>query len=281
MDEYNSTVEIHRSSLEAVILRIYPDYPCRPFSPGQYGSLGLISDKTNKLVKRAFSISSSIIDFDTKNIIKQKDLNYYEFYINKIPINYKGREQITPKIFRLKDGDRIFCGEKIVGQYIVPTRDKLKNILLISTHTGESPNNAIINQLLLNNSSLNISNINVGNSDWNSLYKDEHDLIQKLNKNYKFIQFYDNNMYYSELCTFISDLCNSNIKTVKEVGFNLETQSCLIMLCGDPKMIGAPIKKGNWEYDKPEFGLINILEMNSFTTTTRFKDGNIIYESYW
>ena len=50
MDKYNSTVEIHRFSHEAVILRIYPDYPCRHFLSGQYGSLGLISDKDNKLV---------------------------------------------------------------------------------------------------------------------------------------------------------------------------------------------------------------------------------------
>jgi len=281
MDEYNSTVEIHRSSHQTVILRIYPDYPPRPFLSGQYGSLGLFSDKGNKLVKRAFSISSSIIDSGTKNLINQKDLNYYEFYINRVPINHIAREQITPKIFRLKDGDRIFCGEKIVGQYIFPIKDKWKNILLISTHTGESPNNAIINQLLLNNSKLNISNINAGSSDWNSLYRKEHDLIQRINANYKFIQFYDDNMYYTGLCNFINDLCNNHKKAVKEVGFKLETQSSLVMLCGDPTMIGAPIKKGGWKYDKQEFGLINILEINSFTTTTRFKDGNIIYESYW
>ena len=30
------------------------------------------------------------------------------------------------------------------------------------------------------------------------------------------------------------------------------------MLCGDPKMIGAPIKKGGWDYEYPDYGLINI-----------------------
>ena len=44
MDKYNATVEIHRFSSEAVILRVYPDYPFRHYLPGQYGSLGLISD---------------------------------------------------------------------------------------------------------------------------------------------------------------------------------------------------------------------------------------------
>ena len=81
MDKYNSTVKIHKSSHEAVIIRVYPDFPCRHYLPGQYGSLGLISGKGNKLVKRAFSISSSIINSETKDLINQKDINYYEFYL--------------------------------------------------------------------------------------------------------------------------------------------------------------------------------------------------------
>ena len=44
----------------------------------------------------------------------------------------------------------------------------------------------------------------------------------------------------------------------KESGFNFDKDNTLIMLCGDPKIIGAPIKKGGWKYIYPNYGLINI-----------------------
>ena len=281
MDKYNSTVEIHRFSHEAVILRIYPDYPCRHFLSGQYGSLGLISDKDNKLVKRAFSISCSIINSDTRVLINQKDINYYEFYINRIPINHKGREQITPKIFRLKDGDRIFCGQKIAGHYTYQSDNHWHNIILIGTHTGESPNNSIVNYLLLNKLNINICNINVGPDGWVSSYKLEHDILEKMYSNYRFIQFIDNTKNYNILSRFFLDLISNDNEATKKTGFNLESNSTLVMLCGDPKMIGAPIKKGGWNYEYPDYGLINISIKNGFTIKTRFKEGNINYESYW
>ena len=61
MDLYNSTLKLHRSDNQSAIFRVYPDFPIRLFTAGQYGSLGLLSNREeNKLVKRAYSISSSI-----------------------------------------------------------------------------------------------------------------------------------------------------------------------------------------------------------------------------
>ena len=139
----NAKVEIQRSNENSIIFRVYPEFPIRVFSPGQYGSLGLLDDTKSKLIKRAYSISSSIIDLVHKNLISQRDLKFLEFYINRVSINQNKREQITPKIFSLNTGDKIYCGEKIVGHYIVNNPKKWKNILLISTHTGESPNNTL------------------------------------------------------------------------------------------------------------------------------------------
>ena len=79
---------------------------------------------------------------------------------------------------------------------------------------------------------------------------------------------------------FFLNLINNDNEDTK-TGFNLESNSTLVMLCGDPKMIGAPIKKGGWNYEYPDYGLINILIKNGFTIKTRFKEGNINYESYW
>lgn len=280
MDNYNSTIEIFRSNDQAKIFRVIPNSPIRIYIPGQYGSLGLLSDSGTKLIKRAYSISSSIIDFDTKKLLKQRDLKYLEFYINKVSFNNSKKEQITPKLFNLINGDRIFCGNKIVGHYIFDNDERWKNILLISTHTGESPNNSIINKILLDKREINICNINVGHN-WKSLYYKEHDLLQKIYTNYKFLQFEDKSKTYKDLTGFVLNFCNNEINETQKIGFNFDKDTTLIMLCGDPKMIGAPIKKGGWEYIYPNYGLINIFKDKSLELTTRFKKGNIIYESYW
>jgi len=277
----NAKVEIQRSNKNSIIFRVYPEFPIRVFVPGQYGSLGLVDDSEDKLIKRAYSISSSIIDLNNKNLIIQRDSKFLEFYINCVPIDQNERMQITPKIFSLNNGDKIYCGEKIVGHYIINNPKKWKNLLLISTHTGESPNNSIVNQLLLKGLKIKICNINVGKIDWESLYTKEHSLLEKLFKNYKFTQYIDNSDKYSDIINFISSTLRDKINAVKSLGFYPDPATTLIMLCGDPIMIGAPIKKGGFNVLNPDYGLINVLVEKSFELTTRFKEGNIIYESYW
>ena len=194
----NAEVQIHRSNKQSIVLRVFPDSPIPKYIPGQYGSLGLLNEDETKLVKRAYSISCSIIDLKSKNLISQNETKYLEFYINRVYLKQVKREQITPKIFKLTSGDRIFCGTKIIGHYILPQYNLFENILLISSHTGESPNNSIVNHLLSTNSKMKICNINVGNI-WESIYEKEHAYIEKNFPNYKFIQFFDDTTNYQKL----------------------------------------------------------------------------------
>ena len=280
--KYNASVEINKITENAIILRVFPDFPIRKFLPGQYGSLGLASNlQKDKLIKRAYSIGSSILNDSNDSLVDQKKIKYLEFYINKVDKINKEREQITPKLFSLKDGDRIFCGEKIVGHYILKDIDRYDNILLISTHTGESPNNTILNHVLKNYKTIKICNLNCSPShNWPSLYTDKHNILMEKNSNYNFIQKYDNNSY-EKLTKFFDDYLINKNETASQIGFKFNKENILIMLCGDPKMIGAPIKKGGWEYEYPDSGLIKSFEKFGLELSTRFKKGNIVYESYW
>ena len=94
------------------------------------------------------------------------------------------------------------------------------------------------------------------------------------------IPFFDNSNNYANLTEYIDNILNNSDKGISELGFEIK-KNTLIMLCGDPIMIGAPIKKGGWEYEYPDYGLVNIFTNRLFELTTRFKQGNIIYESYW
>ena len=120
---YNASVEIVISSDEARVIRVYPDGYKMKYKSGQYGSLGLESQNDpDRIVKRAFCISSSMINISDRKLIDHDDIDYYEFYFNKV--SNSDREQLTPKLFGLNNGDRLFCGEKIVGFY---TTDNLKD----------------------------------------------------------------------------------------------------------------------------------------------------------
>ena len=129
-------------------------------------------------------------------------------------------------------------------------------------------NNSIVNYFIKSESKIKICN-NVGNN-WQSIYQREHELLQKLFKNYKLIQFFDQSENYKGLLNFIDKVLFDDGTSEKKLGFKMNDKT-LIMLCGDPMMIGAPIKKGGWEYVYPDYGLVNLFKNKSYEITTRFK----------
>ena len=72
----------------------------------------------------------------------QRDLNFLEFYINHVTSNIKSNEQITPKLFKLKD--------QTVGIYIPPTiwydtlYEGLNNSIMVLTNKKYSKNDYIV-----------------------------------------------------------------------------------------------------------------------------------------
>jgi ferredoxin--NADP+ reductase len=276
---YNASVEIVISSDEARVIRVYPDGYKMKYKPGQYGSLGLLKSDINpeKLVKRAFCISSSMINISDRKLINHEDIDYYEFYFNKVPNT--GREQLTPKLFGLNNGDRLFCGEKIVGYYTTDNLMDGMNILLLGTTTGESPNNSIVTELLLHERASRICNISVGPPKWKSLYMEQHQALMKLHSNYLFRTI--NTQRILDLENLIASALKDEDYSINNIGFNLNCKSSHIFLSGDPAMIGAPKKKGRWEYEHSKGGVVPIITANGFEVSTRFKPGNVEYECYW
>ena len=137
-DVYSATV-IGRTELnpDLIILRVKPDGPLFRFAAGQYTVLGLtgasprvaFSDaddepsEDGQLIRRAYSISSS-----------SKQDEYLEFYISLVRSG-----ALSPRLFRLDKGDRIWLGPKATGQFTLSDVDERHDLLLISTGTGLAP----------------------------------------------------------------------------------------------------------------------------------------------
>ena len=135
---FNATV-IQRVELNPglIIVRVKANGPFFDFRAGQYTVLGLTGSSPRatfsepeteppppeRLIRRAYSISSS----------SKKD-EYLEFYISLVRSG-----ELTPRLFVLQEGDRIWLGSKAVGQFTLSDVNDSHDLLLISTGTGLAP----------------------------------------------------------------------------------------------------------------------------------------------
>jgi ferredoxin--NADP+ reductase len=101
------------------ILRIDPGGPFK-FLAGQYATLGVEQDGKN--IERAYSIVSSPYE------------DALEIFVELVP-----HGDLTPNLFRLKEGDTLLCRKIAKGRFTLDLRSGRTQHLLISTVTGIAP----------------------------------------------------------------------------------------------------------------------------------------------
>jgi len=187
---YNASVKVVDRNEQKIIFRVYPEDLKIKYRGGQYGALGLnASEKRidgklinldgNKLIKRAYSVSNSLLDEDD-NLALPENSDYYEFYVDLVSQNDDEKPRLSPRLFSLNDGDKIFLGSKVVGHYTLEAKADGKNILLISTTTGESPHNSMVVEALhAGEKEVSISNISLWPKSHESMYKAKHEKLQE------------------------------------------------------------------------------------------------------
>src|SRR5262245_51737905 len=123
--QYNATaVGLRRAHSDLMALRVRPDYPIPPHKPGQYCTLGLGQWESrvpecqpevlkpgddSKLVRRAYSIGSPVLN-EQGELWDQVKSGWLEFYIVLVRESAKGPPALTPRLFTLNEGDRLFMG---------------------------------------------------------------------------------------------------------------------------------------------------------------------------
>lgn len=118
---YNATVTARSDLTEALaFFQVRPDDPPKPFVPGQYFTLGLLSQ--DKLVLRPYSVASSA----------RRIADGYELFIRLIP-----NGALTPLLFDSVEGDRISIrGPK--GRFSLAAGDERLH-LFVATGCGIAP----------------------------------------------------------------------------------------------------------------------------------------------
>ena len=294
---YNATLtRIRRLHDELMIVRARPDHPIPPFKPGQYAALGLgywerrVPDcqpedvpeaMKQTLVRRAFSISSPVLDEDGVSLLAPEREDFLEFYVTLVRYGEEAGEApaFTPRIFGLNAGDRIWVSPKITGHYLLDPLRTDHNALFCATGTGEAPHNRMLWHLLRSGHSGRLASVVCCRFQADLGYRELHEKLVKLFPPYR----------YTTLTTrekgvprrYIQDLILTG-ELEHLTGIPLDPDRTHVFLCGNPAMIGIPTEyEGRTVYPKT-LGVIEVLEtLRRFRADRRGAPGNIHFEKYW
>lgn len=296
---YNATVQfLKKVHSDLMIVRIKPDQPLKPYKPGQYTLLGLgnweprlpgtqdeqlAPDDHAKLARRSYSISSSIVD-EHGNIEAPCSKEWLEFYIVLVRETSTGKApSLTPRLFMLREGDRLFMGEKITGAYNLDRVKPEDTVVLLSTGTGEAPHNNMVQQLLHQKHQGKILAACCVRNRKDLAFTELHNNLSQRFPNYHYFPLSTRDLDASGRKRYIQDLIKDG-DLEKANGGPLDPQKCHVYLCGNPLMIGVPEKNretGEYHYPKSE-GVIELLEKRGFRADRGHADpGNIHFEEYW
>jgi len=298
--KYNATLlRMLKVHSDLLVMRVRPDFVRPPHKPGQYGVLGLghweprmpgcqeelfFPGDDKKLARRSYSISCSLLD-KRGDLIDMERTDWLEFYV--VLVRQTGNPakapSLTPRLFMLREGDRLYVGEKIAGNFNLDPVKPEDTVLFLATGTGEAPHNYMLWELLRRNHPSRILSACCVRYQRDLGYRAIHDELMLRYPNYTYLP-----MTTREPGTttkvYIQDLIQSG-ELEERLGQKLDPHKTHVFLCGNPKMIGVPEKNretGQRVYPTP-VGTIELLERRGFQCDQpqiKLK-GNIHYEEYW
>ena len=264
---YNATV-IGREEIHAdlIILRVRPDTALFDFKPGQFGVLGLTGSapripeaaaeepatELDKMIRRAYSIASSSIE-----------RRYIEFYLTLISSG-----QLTPRLFALKYGDRVFLGPKASGMFTLDRVAPDKSVVLIATGTGLAPYVSMLRTLLMTETERKFVILHGARYSWDLGYRGELESLARLRPNFTYIPSItraDQDPHFHGRTGRIQTVLEQGA-IEKDSGVELDPAKTDVFLCGNPEMVKV-VKE--------------LLAAKGFATGDGKNPGTIHVEEYW
>jgi len=298
--KYNATLlRLLKVHPDLLVMRVRPDVPRPPHKPGQYSVLGLGyweprmpgcqeevlgPGDEKKLARRSYSISCSMLD-KRGELIDVERSDWLEFYV--VLVRETGKPErapaLTPRLFLLREGDRLFLGEKITGNFNLDPVKPNDTVVFLATGTGEAPHNYMLWELLRRNHQGRILSACCVRFHKDLGYRAIHDELMTRYPNYTYLPMTTReNLGAGKV--YIQDLIQSG-ELEERLGQKLNPAHTHVFLCGNPKMIGVPEKDrdtGQRVFPRPP-GTIELLEQRGFQCDQpqlKIK-GNIHYEEYW
>jgi ferredoxin--NADP+ reductase len=251
-----------------IVLRVVPDgWELPDFTPGQFTALGLPgaaprckdsdpeceTTSPDRLITRAYSIASS-----------SQAKEYLEFYINLIQSG-----ALTPRIFHLKTGDRIWLSRKCSGLFTLDEVPPDKNLLLICTGTGVAPYMSMIRSQLTYETRQRLAVVHGARHSWDLGYRSELESFQRLSRHFVYLPMVSRPA--EELTPwkgesgYVQDIWNRRVLE-ESWKIALSPENTHVFLCGNPVMIET---------------MQDILEKDGYREHLPSSAGEYHVEKYW
>jgi ferredoxin/flavodoxin---NADP+ reductase len=285
---------------DLMVMRVRPDFPRPPHKAGQYGVLGLgyweprfpgsaeeelAPGDESKLARRSYSISCSLLD-NRGELLDIAQTDWLEYYIVLVRQSEKRQPPaLTPRLFMLREGERLFLGEKIAGVYTLDPVQPDDTVIFLATGTGEAPHNYMLWELLRRGHRGRILSVCCVRYNKDLAYRATHDELMRRYSRYTYWPLTTREPgVLTKGKVYVQDVLASG-QLEEILGQKLDPERTHVFLCGNPKMIGVPEKNretGERVYPQPP-AVIELLEKRGFRPDLpqlKIK-GNIHYEEYW
>ncbi|MEN8171479.1 MAG: ferredoxin--NADP reductase [Chloroflexota bacterium] len=248
--KYNATV-VGKIMItpDIMILRVNTDSPRDTFESGQYTVVGLYGheersanseaehkeSKPDKLIQRAYSIASH-----------RTASNQMEFYISQVKSG-----QLTPRIFNLQQGDRLYVSERIVGMFKLSDTPPGMDIAMVATGTGIAPYISYLRSHIAENQNINMAVVHGATHQWDLGYYSELSFLASTFANfYYFPTLTEPDETWQGYGLWIEELLEQNI-LLKEANIAIDPNKTHFFLCGNPAMAsGTSAWLSQYEYTK-------------------------------
>ena len=268
-DKLNAMVT-HRTEAASglLILRVAPDGWSLPaWRSGQFAVLGLPATAKraplcdpepapadpDRLIRRAYSIASS-----------SGETGSLEFYITLVRSG-----ELTPRLFALEPGDRLFLGTKITGMFTLGDVPAGSDLVMIATGTGLAPYMSMLRSEVMCHPTARATVILGARHSWDLGYRGELIAMQKFCATFDYIPVIsrpaEEMIPWSGETGYVQDVWQGG-RLERAWGRKPDPSTAHVLLCGNPAMIES---------------MIGTLQADGFAEHTRKQPGQIHVEKYW
>lgn len=250
------------------MFRVAPDgWPLPRYTAGQYCVIGLpagaprasMSDPEpapedpGRLIRRAYSIASSPLARD-----------HLELFVNLIPSG-----ELTPRLFALQPGDRLWLGPKLTGMFTLRDVSRDKHLALVATGTGLAPYMSMLRTELERRDRRRFAVLHGARHSWDLGYSAELHTMARLCPTFTYLPAVsrpaEELVPWGGATGHVQALWAGGALT-RAWGFRPTPEDTHVFLCGNPTMIDD---------------MIALLGHERFRVHERRAPGQIHLERYW
>jgi len=253
---------------DLIIIRVVPDgWELPEFKPGQFAVLGLPESasrcagaldparpaKPNRLIRRSYSIASSSVARE-----------HLEFYVSLVR-----RGTLTPRLFGLEAGDRLWLGPRITGTFTLDQVPAQTDLILVATGTGLAPYMSMLRTALPGNGHRRVAVLLGARGSCGLGYHAELAQLQRLTPGLVYLPTISRPggepTPWKGHTGHVQDLWRNGVLEA-EWGLRPTPAETRVFLCGNPGMISD---------------MSELLAAEGFSENSRKSPGEVFVEKYW